>query len=259
MAALEEQSTASDQEEMERARALVKSIYEVEPGRQPDRLATWGDRLVLLIARHWLALFNLAVFIYLSLPFLAPVLMEAGLEQPARLIYLTYRPACHQLPERSYFLFGRKAIYSLQELEAAGVLKSTFILDRRRFIGNEALGWKVAICERDVAIYGSVVLAGLLFGLARGWLPRLSFKLYLLFLVPIGVDGLTQLIGLRSSNWWLRTVTGAVFGLGTVWFAYPYLAEAMDEVRRGTEYRLAQRRRVQEVLAETGQNGGPTL
>ena len=58
----------------------------------------------------------------------------------------------------------------------------------------------------------------------------MPFKVYVFFLIPIAVDGLTQMVGLRESNWVLRTVTGALFGFATVFFAYPFVDEAMQEV-----------------------------
>lgn len=212
----------------------------VPAGDTADRLSMWADRLVLWISRHWLALFNLALALYLAVPFLAPVLMRSGLTGPARVVYFLYTPLCHQLPDRSYFLFGEHRIYTLEALEQAGVLEGNGILERRRYIGDQQLGWKVALCERDVAIYGAMLAGGLLFGLLRrrGRVPKLSFRVYLLFLIPIAVDGLTQLVGLRSSNWWLRTITGAIFGLATVWLAYPYVDEAMNDIQRSTAAKL---------------------
>jgi uncharacterized membrane protein len=216
-----------------------------DPSPPVDPWIVWGDRVVLGIARHWLALFNVAVFLYLAVPFLAPVLMNAGATAPARLIYTVYSPACHQLPDRSYFLFGEQPVYSLQELEQADVLTSTSLLARRRYIGDEVIGFKVALCERDLAIYASVLLGGLLFGLLRGRVPKLPFKVYLLFLLPIALDGFTQLFGLRSSNWLLRTITGSIFGLATVWLAYPHIEESMVDIRKNTERKLAGRQQVQ--------------
>ncbi|MEA3335672.1 MAG: DUF2085 domain-containing protein [Chloroflexota bacterium] len=214
-----------------------------------DRASYIGDRIVLGIARHWLAFFNIAIFTYLIIPFLAPLLMQVGASGPARLIYTVYSPACHQLPDRSYFLFGEKPVYSLSELEESGVLESSNILLRRKYVGDETLGWKVALCERDLAIYGAVVLAGLLFGLIRDRfrVPKLSFKFFLILLFPIAFDGLSQLFGFRSSNWMLRTITGALFGFATVWLAYPYIDESMAEIRESTEKKLARRA---QLLAE---------
>ncbi len=203
-----------------------------------SRAIRMGDRIVLGITRHWLALFNLALLVFVGMPFVAPTLMYLGATGPARLIYLVYAPTCHQLPDRSYFLFGEQRVYTVEQLEDAGVLLGTGLLERRRFVGDETLGWKVALCERDVAIYGSMIVAGLLFGLFRRRVPKLPVKIYLLFLIPIAVDGLTQLFGLRTSSWWLRTLTGALFGMATVWLAYPYVQESMDQTRRDTERKL---------------------
>lgn len=194
--------------------------------------------MVLGIARHWVALLGLALLLYVGLPFLAPLLMHLGLSGPARLIYLVYSPACHQLPDRSYFLFGQEPVYTLQELEDASVLPGAGILERRRYIGDETLGWKVALCERDIAIYGSMVIAGAIFALARGRVRKLPLPLFVLFVIPVAVDGLSQLFGLRTSTWYLRTITGALFGFGVVWLGYPYIQESMDEVRAGIERKL---------------------
>lgn len=240
-----EQSTTQTDAEVAALSPSASASRAYEPDQDPraDRLSRAGDRVVLGIARHWLALFNIAVFVYLAVPFLAPLFMQVGATGPARLIYTVYMPACHQLPDRSYFLFGEQVVYTLPELEEANVLPGSGLLTRRSYIGDQQLGWKVALCERDVAIYGAVLLGGLLFGLLRrrARIPRLTFKVYLLFLIPVAVDGLTQLFGLRTSNWWLRTVTGAIFGLATVWLAYPYIEDSMDQVRRGVERKLDRR------------------
>ncbi|MCA9871473.1 MAG: DUF2085 domain-containing protein [Anaerolineae bacterium] len=217
-----------------------------------SRAIRFGDRIVLFIARHWLAMANLALFTFIMLPFMAPILMRAGMTGAARIIYTVYVPTCHQLPDRSYFLFGDQTVYTLGELETAGVLPGTSILQRRKYIGDETIGYKVAICERDIAIYGSMVIGGLIFGLLRKRrrVPNLPIGVYLLFLVPIALDGFSQLFGFRTSNWFLRTITGALFGLATVWLAYPYVQESMDDIQLTTEQRLAQ---------ETGQIEQPGL
>lgn len=216
-----------------------RSVQPPPPGS--DRAAAMGDRLVLGIARHWVAVFSLALALYVGLPFLAPGLMQVGLAGPARLIYLVYSPACHQLPDRSYFLFGEQPVYTLEALEEANVLPGSGLLERRRFIGDETLGWKVALCERDVAIYGSMLLAGMLFALLRGRVRKLPLPVFVLFVIPIAVDGLSQLFGLRTSNWWLRTLTGALFGVGVVWLVYPYIQESMDDIRHNIEGKLSRK------------------
>lgn len=214
------------------------SSQRVPPQPTPDRVSRMADRVVLAISRHWVALFGLVLFVYVGLPVLAPVLMQLGLPGPARAIYLVYSPACHQLPDRSYFLFGPQRVYTLEELESANVLPGSGLLERRRYIGDETMGWKVALCERDVAIYGAMLIAGIIFALLRGRVRRLPLPLFVLFVIPIAVDGLSQLFGLRTSNWLLRTITGALFGVGVVWLVYPYIQESMDDIRISIEKKL---------------------
>jgi uncharacterized membrane protein len=227
----------------ERTQHQPNSAPATSPGAEQTRqwIVLAADRLVMGIARHWLAMINLAVAVYVLLPFLAPTFLQIGWTAPANAIYGIYSFACHQLPDHSYFLFGERPFYSLQTLEAGGLQPDLNVLQRRYFVGDEMLGFKVAICQRDVAIYGAVLLAGLLFGLLRHRIQSPSLKVYALLLIPIALDGGTQLIGLRTSNWWLRTLTGALFGGASVWLAYPYLEDAMRGVILSEEARRRQR------------------
>lgn len=200
------------------------------PPRPESTLAEVIDGLINGIARHWLALFNLAWGLYLFFPLTAPVLMHLGWVTPARIIYGLYSFTCHQLPDHSYFFFGPDPVPLIPTLEANGMPAGLDLLQRRGFIGNPGFGFKVAICQRDIAIYGAVLLAGLGYTVLRRRLRQPQLWVYLLLLIPIAVDGLTQLVGLRESNWALRTLTGALFGAASVWFAYPYVDDAMQEV-----------------------------
>ncbi|OQA46532.1 MAG: hypothetical protein BWY52_00720 [Chloroflexi bacterium ADurb.Bin325] len=214
----------------------------------PDRTAAAGrlasaiDRLAAGIARHWLAIFNVIVALFVGLPFLAPVLKEAGATGPANLIYGVYALTCHQLPERSFFLFGRDLTYDVPELEALGAFPpGSNIIQHQllRWQGSAEAGFKVALCQRDVAIYTSMLVGGLLFAALRGRLkrrngklPKLPLWLYGVLLLPMLLDGVSQLIGLRESDWPLRLLTGAIFGLATIGLAYPYVEEAMADIIR---------------------------
>lgn len=217
--------------------------------------ALFLNRLLYGISRHWLALFNLVVFLYVGLPFLAPALMHVGAEQPARVIYRLYSPLCHQLPYRSWFLFGEQPAYPLA---AAGVGGETFeqvssippydLNVVRKFTGNAEMGFKVALCERDVAIYGAILLGGLVFALVRGRLRPMPIWLWFVIgIVPIALDGTSQLFSalpllhfpIRESTPLLRTITGTLFGLSNVWLAYPYVEEAMQDTRTMVASKLA--------------------
>jgi uncharacterized membrane protein len=54
----------------------------------------------------------------------------------------------------------------------------------------------------------------------------------------LGIDGLAQLFGFYESTWQLRTITGSLFGIATVWFAYPHLEAGMAEIRRTVNEKL---------------------
>jgi uncharacterized membrane protein len=195
---------------------------------------------------------------YVILPFLAPVFMLVGWSSAAKVIYFIYSFLCHQLPERSYFLFGSKFTYSLSEIqEAWRNTNNPLIL--RQFIGNSQFGWKVAWSDRMVSMFSSVWIFGLLWYPFRRRLSNLPLWGLALFLLPMVLDGTSHLIsdfwgigqGFRDSNFWLATLTnyifpqtfyagdawgsfnslmrllsGASFGLGIVWFGFPYLNES---------------------------------
>lgn len=173
------------------------------------------------------------------MPFLAPVLKKAGLDAPAQIIYLPYKFLCHTYGFRSFFLFGEQFSYPRGDGPGhfdtvAGINTNTFngLLESRDFQGNATMGYKVALCERDVAIYFTMALCGVIFALARRRISALPWWLFILIgLVPIGLDGFSQLfsqaplnlIPYRESTLTLRTITGALFGLSAAWLVFPIL------------------------------------
>jgi uncharacterized membrane protein len=197
------------------------------------------DRWIYRFAKRWLALFNLALALYLFLPVLAPVLVAHGAPRLGRLIYTVYRPACHQLPERSFFLFGPQRVYSLDELhEAELVAPQDGPVERQRFLGTPGIGFKIALCQRDIALYGGMLAAGLVFGLVRKRMRPLKLWLFGLLLLPMGIDGGTQLLMLRESNWVLRILTGVLAGFACVWLLYPHLEGAFEDLRQQANQRV---------------------
>ncbi|HPH95517.1 MAG TPA: DUF2085 domain-containing protein [Anaerolineaceae bacterium] len=222
-------------------------VRRVEQGKTITR----SDRLTMWFSDHYMLVFNLVMALFVGLPFLAPVLMKTGAEIPATVIYKLYSPFCHQLGYRSWFLFGEQAAYPRALAEQGGItyeeasgLAPDDLLGGREFYGNDRVGYKVAICERDVAIYGSLLIFGLVFSTVGKKLKPLHWALWVLIgMVPMGLDGVSQLpsllplpeawkwLPMRESTPLLRTITGALFGLATGWFGYPYVKESVDETR----------------------------
>lgn len=214
---------------------------------------TRGDRLSLWIADHYLLMANLLVLIYLGLPFLAPVMMKQGWTAPAGVIYKAYSYVCHNLGYRSWYLFGEQAAYpraaagvaGLETFEeVTGIGASNTLLDlnaARTFVGNEQLGYKVAFCERDVAMYFGILLFGLAYAVTRRKIPPLHWVLWILIgLGPIGLDGFSQLLSQIPNSWipyrestpLLRTLTGFIFGWMTAWYGIPIVEETMRDTKR---------------------------
>lgn len=188
------------------------------------------------IARHWLALMILSLGLFLALPVAAPILAMRGYERLSGAIYLAYRVTCHQLPHRSWFIAGENLAYDWPVVadylgpETRGVIDAF-----HNPIRDVALGYQIALCQRDVAIFGGLLLTAIAFGIVRRHrdVPPLPFKIYLIALVPIALDGLSQLVGLRESNPALRTATGLLFGVATGLLILPHLEIGFRELRDG--------------------------
>lgn len=233
--------------------------------RRTTDFALLLEGLVLGLARKWLLWLNVIFALFAGLPVLAPALMAAGHAVPAKAIYTAYSVVCHQLPQRSYFLFGSQralATYSLDEILQWGADPGNL----RAFVGNAQMGYKMAYAHRLTAIHTSMLMAGLFFTLVRRRLKPLPWQWYLLLIAPMALDGLAHIVNdvtglgfrdtnawlaaltggvfgsafyqgdtLGSFNWLMRTVTGALFGLATVWLTYPLLELGMKGAREQRE------------------------
>ncbi|MDY7079991.1 MAG: DUF2085 domain-containing protein [Chloroflexota bacterium] len=212
------------------------------------------DRIIFWLSKHWLAVFNTFSFLYVALPILAPVLMHLGANWPAMIIHTIYKPLCHQMPHRSFFLFGPKLTYTLPELVQWLGTSEELTPAIATFVGNETVGYKMALCQRDIAIYGMIFIAGLAYVLLRRrWkIASLPWWAYIgLGVLPMLLDGGYQLISYAIYIFWpqgpitprestpvLRMITGALFGLATVWLAYPLLQETMEEFHENLHQRF---------------------
>ncbi len=177
-----------------------------------DRLLTW-------ILRHWLLVLNVLLGVYVITPLTAPFLMVGGLTSQARLVYAVYSTQCHQLPERSYFLFGQSVMYPVSAIDAAR--GSTDVLTLRQFIGTPQMGYKIAWSDRMISLYTSIWVGSLAYALLRRRFAATAPSLVLtaVLLVPIFLDGGTHFLsdlqgfgyGFRDTNDWLRALTGGAF------------------------------------------------
>lgn len=222
------------------------------------------------ISSHWFGLFLLIYGAWVFTPWLAPVFMNLGWNDSGRAVYFIYSFFCHQLPERSFFFFGGKTMYSLKEIGTAWQNSANpFIL--RGFVGNATMGWKVAWSDRMVSFYTSVWFFAILWWPLRKKIKPISWLAFALFLLPITVDGITHAIsdfagiglGFRDTNRWLavltnhslpmsfyvgdalgsfnswaRFITGLLAGLAITWLAFPFIyqSQALNEKLESVSY-----------------------
>lgn len=238
---------------------MASSVAAKRPIKRSERFVFW-------LSNHWLLLFCILWGVFIILPWLAPVLMRLGMTGPANAIYFVYQFFCHQLPERSFFLFGAQPMYSLQQVGLVTPTSDPYVL--REFVGNVDFGWKVAYSDRMVSMYTGFWLAAIGFGLVRHRLRPLPLWGYFLMILPMAIDGATHFIsdlsgidqGFRTTNEWLvqltngafaqsfyagnglgsfnslmRLFTGALFGLASVWLSFPYAEAAFFEIREELE------------------------
>lgn len=214
--------------------------------------------------RHWLLIFGVVWGLYVGLPWLAPVFMALGWTSAGNVIYLIYSTQCHQLPQRSLFLFGPKLMYSLTEIQSAWQMTDNPLL-LRQFVGNAQMGWKVAWSDRMISLYTSVLLGGLIYWPLRKRLKPLPLWAFILLTLPLVIDGGSHFLsdlagigygfrdnnvwlaaltfnafpssfyvgdGIGSFNSWMRWLTGPLMGLGLAWLIFPYCEEAFAGLTR---------------------------
>ena len=218
-------------------------------------------RATIWIANHWLATFNSLVGIYVLLPFVAPMLLAGGFARPAAFLYRIYSPTCHQMAFRSIFIGGEQLVYprehahtlievdsfesyaqhleQFHEVSLEG-LGTDLMLAARHFTGSEQMGYKTAICQRDLMIFGFLLVGGIVYGLLRNRVRIRPMPLILFILIgmgPIALDGFSQLfsyyipsLAFRESPPYLRLGTGALFGFCVAWLVLPYIDSNQSSV-----------------------------
>jgi len=170
---------------------------DIAPWRQDisRRIVTAINRTADWLLDHWLDFINWGLGILLGFVVLTPILAYFGVQPLASVLFRSTHAICDQIPSHSFFVCGHQ----------------------------------VGICSRCCALYGSIWLSSMIFRFVRRRVEPLRWYILILFLLPMALDGGTQLFGWRESNVYLRIITGALFGLGMMWFALPHVQKAVDE------------------------------
>ena len=195
----------------------------------------------------------LFLFLFLLVSILPAVFMVTGNEKIAKSIHSVYRVSCHQRVERSIFLFGIEGpvnFYTLEELKFLGVIPErnpkvppahAEDIFGYPYLGDEVVGYKTALCIRDLSIYSAILITGaiyILWAKKNKKVVKFDWKLILILMIPMMVDGTFQLIA-EIFRWeWVpdayfannlkRIITGAMFGIGFALLIFPNLMESTE-------------------------------
>lgn len=117
-----------------------------------------------------------------------------------KLIYFVFKFICHQLPERSYFMWGVQ----------------------------------MPVCARCFGIYSGMVLGLLVYPffkkLNNSKIPQL--KTITIFVAPILIDAFAQSMGLYTTSNLVRSSTGIWFSIGVIFCLMPLLNNIIKNLNR---------------------------
>lgn len=122
----------------------------------------------------------LVTIVWLGAIFLAPYLKSRS-DPRSVFFYFLFSPVCHQIPSRSFFIFGHS----------------------------------LAVCSRCLGVYSGILGGTILFPFFRGFcnliLPKT--RIFILFSLPIATDAIGNLLHLWRTSAELRFVTGFIWGV----------------------------------------------
>lgn len=203
-----------------------------------------------MISKYFAEIIWAFFFLFVLVAILPVFLMHTGHEEGANNIHSVYRIFCHQRVERTPFFLGAEGFvkfYSIEELQYLGAIpeqnpNAPAGFEEEIFgypyIGDEVVGYKTALCIRDLSIYATVVIFGLIYLILsrkNKKIYKFDWKIALILTIPIAVDGIFQLIAELLGFDWVpqsyfdnqlkRIVTGVLFGIAIVMIAFPLLQE----------------------------------
>ncbi len=180
---------------IDKAKDITNPAYSTQ--RQTlDRSMNRAGRFVSkLLLDYWAAIIasvlGILVFAALSVPFLS----YFGLDGISKQIFYSLHLVCAQIPSHSFYIFGHQ----------------------------------LGMCARNFSIYASMFIGSVIFVLSKKRFPGIPWWIWVLMILPLALDGTTQMFGWRESTWELRVITGTLFGLGNVWFALPLIQKTILE------------------------------
>ncbi|CAN5606565.1 hypothetical protein BH23CHL2_BH23CHL2_26460 [soil metagenome] len=179
-------------------------------------MEAWIDRQIAFYLRHWVAVSSLFALAVVAGAVAIPLLAAGGFDTLAWAGYKAYRLICPQQPSHSWFIAGEK------------------------------MGFE----HRETAMFLAAAIAGPAYVLLkRLGFTQLNGKIVLLLIVPILYDVFSQVVGLRDSTGFWRSVTGGLAVFAIAGWLYPLIDG--DFQKSLATIARKQARREREALAAT--------
>ncbi|MDO8339789.1 MAG: DUF2085 domain-containing protein [Candidatus Burarchaeum sp.] len=167
----------------------------------------------------------LLIVILINLAWIAPpFLASSGNGAAAGVLYKGLSNFCHQLPQRSLCVIdapdGSRSVG-----DCIVNWSTTETIDRYTYKDARGTGREFGVDARDNAIYLMMLIGGLIYPFVRriGDDRTPPFWLFVLAILPLAIDGTTQLVGLRESTNLLRLATGTLAGFAVPFYAIPLM------------------------------------
>ena len=200
----------------------------------------------------WYYTYLAVFFIFIATLILTPIFAHFGMDSLASFFYNIYTPTCHQWIYRSFCVFDDYSIQDciLHDNEQESMVFTQYTSDEMNYTGqffysrdqigrmraerverNGLIGYKFPNDARNMGIWISLFIGGG-FVLRRDPTKLPSPIWFILALIPIGIDGTSQMFALRESINILRFATGFIAGFGTSFYIYPMIYDFSNRNRK---------------------------
>ena len=145
-------------------------------------------------------IFLSAIIIWCLLILLAPLFAKFEHHISSGLLYLFFSKICHQIPERSFFVFGKQ----------------------------------LAVCSRCTGLYLGFIFGAIIYPFIFRFhqIKKLSSKYLFLACVPIGIDIFIRTFHIAENTFASRLITGLILGATALLFVLSGILAAKPDNHR---------------------------
>ena len=184
------------------------------------------------------AVYSIYILFFLLLVGIVIIIPLLAFDNDMEGAYKALRIACHQKLSRSFCIFSDGSDSWIADCTEQKGEYTAGDQDEIRVERDGAVGYKIAVCSRDLGLYAAMLVAGLIYPLVKKLEDREVYPgIYLVIaLIPIGLDGGIQFFSdlgilpfVYESTNLIRLVTGAIAGFAATFFAIPIIVNMFSK------------------------------